>query len=569
MSTPIRYYTFRADVPLPPGTTLAFTPGQGYWARPDPNRDTAGSGIDQARAASQAAQQGNAAQSGGGQHESGQSASNSGGHAPTGNPETSVGQGAPAQSAASTRPESTASSANAQTHTDWQSILGLYGLPPDVIAELDRIFQTTGDLSQAVTLGQAYIRSTPWYSTTFPGIQAGINAGLFGDEQGYRTYSNQINQLFQQYYGRPATASEISQFVTSGQNASQVAAHLQAQAIQGNINDPLRALFTPEELTAFSNQQAGIDTALGQRIAAEADLAMRVNSLYSDFFGRPVTRDELNGLFQNGATAEDIARQFATQANINAMNPAISHLFTPDEIHEMALSAAGGITQNGQQLRDLADLATQLNSVYHVFTGQGVTREEVAGAYANGLTADEVRNQLEAGTISGSLPEYLTQIFGADNVALVGQQASGASDTAEGRRLQQLMQAAPDYNQLFQQYQGRAVTQDELTALVNAGTSADTVGRQFAGQAFADANRGDIQYAAGAFGEGRLTDAQLTALGQENTGYDTPLGQQLMRSYSQAQQRMHAAFRGVLANPALQLQNGRLSQPGRKPDIGA
>src|SRR6478609_10214162 len=83
---------------------------------------------------------------------------------------------------------------------DWASLLGEYGLPSDIISELDRIFRQTGDINQAILLGQAYVRGTDWYASTFPGIQAGINAGLFSDERGYRQYQQQVDQVYQQYY---------------------------------------------------------------------------------------------------------------------------------------------------------------------------------------------------------------------------------------------------------------------------------------------------------------------------------------------------------------------------------
>lgn len=522
----MRYYTYAYQVPLGPGDTLGFTAGKGYYAKPG---DTAGAGIDDAKYAAAVGETGAAAQP----------------------------------------PAGTASAAAPDTAIDWSAMLGEYGMPDQLVGELNRIFTTTGDLNQAIPIAQAYVRGTEWYAQTYPGIQQGINNGLFGDEQGYRSYQNVVDQLYQQYYGRPATPGEVAQYAKAGQNAAQVGNQFQSAAIQGNLSDPMRAWFTPDELKAYADQAAGIDSALGQRITAEADLAVNINSLYQDFFGRAVSRDELNSLWQGGTSPQDVAKQFATQANINAMNPAVSHLFSQQEIQEMALTRAGGITPNGLKLNDIADLARQLNSVYHVYTGNGVTRDEVMGAYNGGLTADEVRRQLEAGTISKSLPQYLKNIFGDADVGLVGKEIAGASSTAEGKRLRDLMQAAPQFNQVFQQYQNRAVTKDELGQLVDQGTTADIVARKFSGQAYADTNRNDIQYASGAFGQGPLSEAQLTALGQQEAGYDTPQGQQLFAAYQKALKRMDSVFRGVLASPSMSIQGGRLAGPRKPTDIGA
>lgn len=367
---------------------------------------------------------------------------------------------------------------------DWSAILGQYGLPQDIINQLNQIFSQTGDINQAITIGQAYIRGTSWYQQTYPGIQSGINAGLFSDEAGYRQYQSQVNQIYQQYYGRNATAAEISQYATAGTSLSKVGAQFQAAALKSNFSDPLKGLLNDDELTALANEQAGIDTALGQHVTAIANLATQVGTLYQNFYGRAVTRDDLEGLVSQGTDAATVAQQFATQENINGMDPAIKDLFTPDEIKQVALDAAGGISQNGVALKAQMDLASQLNSVYHQYTGAGVSRQEVQDAYTNGV-------------------------------------------------------------------------------------SATTVGQQFAGKAYVDANKGDIQYTAGAFGDGQLSDDQLKSFGEEQTGIDTPMGQQLNTAYQKALTRLHGAFQGVLASPALSLQGGKLAGPQKPPDLAA
>lgn len=369
---------------------------------------------------------------------------------------------------------------------DWAALLGEYGLPADVIAELDRIFRSTGDINQAIPIAQAYVRGTSWYATTYPGIQSGINAGLFGDEQGYRAYKNQLDTVFQQYYGRGATDGELSGYLSRGATITRAAAEFQAAATKANFSDPLKALFTDDELSALAEEQAGIDSALGQKISGQANLYSQINPLYQNFYGRAVTRDELTQLLASGSDAKQIAQQFAVTENINAMNPAIRDLFTPDEIKQIAIDQAGGVTENGKQLGDLANLAVGLNPVYHQYTGAGVSRQEIEDAYTKGLT--------------------------------------------------------PDY-----------------------------VGRQFAGAAYVDANKGDIQLTSGAFGGGQLDDSQLKAFGEENAGIDTPMGQQLTAAYSKAQKRLDKVFQGVLALPQLSLAGGKLSAGGAapKPDVAA
>lgn len=336
---------------------------------------------------------------------------------------------------------------------DWSSVLGEYGLPQDVIDELNRIFQQTQDINQAIVIGQAYVRGTPWYAQTYPGIQQGINAGLFGDEQGYRQYQAQVTQIYQQYYNRAPTTAELTSYITTGKTPTRVAEEFQSAAIKSNFSDPLKALFSNQELGALADEQAGIDTALGQKVNAEAGLYTQISPLYQNYFGRDVTRDELTQLTANGTDPQKVAQQFATAENINAMDPAIKDLFSSDEIHQIALDAAGGITQNGKQLANLANLATQLNPIYHQYTGQGVSRDEVNQALQNGTPVDTIAKQFAGAAFinankgdiqqttgafgdNGQLPDDQLKAFGEETVGLdspLGQQVTAAYQRAQQR----------------------------------------------------------------------------------------------------------------------------------------
>jgi hypothetical protein len=192
---------------------------------------------------------------------------------------------------------------------DWSAMLGESGLPANVVAELNRIFTRTTDINQAVTIGQAYVRSTPWYAQTFPGIQSGINSGLIADEQGYRAYSNQLTQYYRQYLNRAPTPAEIAAHLTQGQSVDLVGKQLGGQAyVQANlpqINQTLGAYGdtgtpTADQLTALGREQAGLDTAAGQTITAAFDRAVQrmqgvfkgtlANPALSLVNGRPVGR---------------------------------------------------------------------------------------------------------------------------------------------------------------------------------------------------------------------------------------------------------------------------------------
>lgn len=157
---------------------------------------------------------------------------------------------------------------------DWSATLGIYGLPPDVQAKVNQIFSSTSDVNQATALALAYIRGTDWYAQTYPGITQGIQNGTVTNEADYRNYVNQMNQLYQQYYGRAPTSEEITGYLQQGYNSQYVGKIFQGQAyVQANRGDiayttgafaPGQGPMSEGDMQALGKEQAGIDTPLGQ-----------------------------------------------------------------------------------------------------------------------------------------------------------------------------------------------------------------------------------------------------------------------------------------------------------------
>lgn len=116
-------------------------------------------------------------------------------------------------------------------------------------------------------------------------------------------------------------------------------------------------------------------------------------------------------------------------------------------------------------------------------------------------------------------------------------------------------------NNIYNQYLGRHVSGDEIAALLKEGVSPSTIANRFQGQAWVNANQNDVQYLAGAFGSGRLTPDQLTALGNENAGIDTAQGQLQQKILAKAQQIHQKLFQGSLATPGLSIGANGLSAP--------
>lgn len=126
--------------------------------------------------------------------------------------------------------------------------------------------------------------------------------------------------------------------------------------------------------------------------------------------------------------------------------------------------------------------------------------------------------------------------------------------------------------QIYQQYLGRHITSDEFSANLNEGANNTLIGQRLQGAVYAKTYGGDWNYALGAFGDtGAATDAELTSLGQEKSGLDTPMGQMLQKRLDQAQQRLAGVFKGGIATPSLSFAGGRLagSQAGSPPDVAA
>lgn len=117
------------------------------------------------------------------------------------------------------------------------------------------------------------------------------------------------------------------------------------------------------------------------------------------------------------------------------------------------------------------------------------------------------------------------------------------------------------YNALYNQYLGRHITSDETQALLNEGVSPTTLGNRFQGQAYIAANRPEIQYLAGAFGNGQLNEQQLTALGNEQAGIDTQQGQLQQKILAKAQQIHDKLFQGNPATPSLSIGAAGLYSP--------
>lgn len=179
---------------------------------------------------------------------------------------------------------------------DWaEAFFSSLGLPGDVANRVNQIFQQYPDVGQATQFALSYIRGTPWYSTTYPGITEGIKRGVIANEQDYRQYLNAANSIFRTYAGRDATGDDIASALTEGIGPDLIAKRFSGDTYASTYGNDLQYVsgafgegrLTDDELKAYGREQAGIDSPLGQQIQRRVQLAQE--RLKGAFSGRVTT----------------------------------------------------------------------------------------------------------------------------------------------------------------------------------------------------------------------------------------------------------------------------------------
>lgn len=189
--------------------------------------------------------------------------------------ETGAGAAAPPEAPAAPGP-----STPAEPNIDWGELANSYfaswNLPPDVRARIEQIFRADyANIDVATQLALNYVRSTDWYAQTFPGIQLAEAKGLVSDEAGYRQLLNQQTQLYKQFLGRDITTDEFAANLSEGVTTTVVGQRLQgavyAKTYGGDWNYALGAFgdasqgrLSDEQATTLGQEQAGLDTPMGQ-----------------------------------------------------------------------------------------------------------------------------------------------------------------------------------------------------------------------------------------------------------------------------------------------------------------
>jgi hypothetical protein len=124
-----------------------------------------------------------------------------------------------------------------------------------------------------------------------------------------------------------------------------------------------------------------------------------------------------------------------------------------------------------------------------------------------------------------------------------------------------------DWDQMTRQWTNRPLASNEFADYLKEGVSRDTVAKRYEGAALANTYGNDWRYYSGAFGTGRMSDAQTGTLGQQEAGLGSSEGIGLQKMIQDARTKLARAFDGVLATGPLQ-GIGEAQQRAQTPDIG-
>ena len=171
--------------------------------------------------------------------------------------------------------------------TDWSAYLDTFGLPADVLKEINVIFRRAGDdPTRATALAIGYVRGTDWYQTAYPGIGEAIAKGVVRDEREYRARMNSFSQLYRQYAQRDITPAEYAQHLREGVSVDTVGSRFQGAALAttyGNDWQYTAGAFGTGRLDAtqlktLGEQNAGLSSQPGiglQKMVEEASGKLR------------------------------------------------------------------------------------------------------------------------------------------------------------------------------------------------------------------------------------------------------------------------------------------------------
>jgi hypothetical protein len=160
---------------------------------------------------------------------------------------------------------------------------------------VSELFRTITDPNAAVAAAMAYVRGTPWYAATFPGINQGIQAGLFTDERGYRQYRNALDSVYRQWTGNPLTAEALTAALGEGVDPDIVNRRFSGKAFVEANREDLRyysgafgnegGMLSEDEMQRYGQHEAGLGTPGGLGAVIQRQVAQAMQRAQRAFEG--------------------------------------------------------------------------------------------------------------------------------------------------------------------------------------------------------------------------------------------------------------------------------------------
>lgn len=433
---------------------------------------------------------------------------------------------------------------------------------------------------------------------TYPNVQqaaaAAVQASAQAGPQFWPTYSSgAFTAFYRAVTPQEKTQAKVGQATadagspTLAQQKAQVAISTAAAKATAHVGDPWVTVERDAKgnVTGFGEAMGVTPPANALMIGGQAATksvyqgiwGANYENIYESFTGQQPTPAQIAQTLASGTSTYTLKTQLAAQpaftsspiykANAASITDRAKQLLgthAPPTFIRDALAQGWDASQIDAQLKALpayktgpvfkSDLASARN-IYESVFGHAPPKSELPwleNAVTKGWSGDLIQQRLR------SEPAFKQSHPGFDQ----GIKQGLFADEAGYRHY------SGQINQVYNQYHGADAHPAEVAHYIQQGVTPTVLGQQFQGKSYISANKNDIQYALSTMGPGAAGPKQLTALGREKAGLDTPLGQQVQTAYEKALTRLHGAFQGVLASPALSLAGGRLQGAARPPDTG-
>lgn len=253
------------------------------------------------------------------------------------------------------------------------------------------------------------------------------------------------------------------------------------------------------------------------------------NQLYQSYLGRSITSAEFSTNLQQGLSTSLVAARFQAQGYKAVIGAdAVTNLFTPDELQQMANEHAGIGSQNGQYLLALHDYAQSVMPVLAQYGGD-LSRANIENFYRAGTSAEVIARQFQSqsfGTLLGG--QNAASLFTPSELQAMANESAGIGSSVQGKYLLSLYNYAQDMMPMLNQF-GAGANRQTIEGYYKQGLSTTQVSQQLGAQGYS-------QVLATQNISNLFTADELQQMANEQAGINTPNGKQLLAMHDYAQQ---------------------------------